>query len=366
MSYLKAKPSTPQGGQGQTRDPPPSLFLHPSREASHISLPGEGTTAAASAAAAANYQQKEKQPQQQQQQQPDPLSPSYVTAATSPTVASDGLGLTRTMTSTSTRTHHHQQYLPPALSPTVPRLQTGDSSRATDRTDALWAEMQATLEDVELSASGGTRVFGPDHDRALSDLRAAQISLAHAWARSEADDAIESGSSSVAGALADQPEVGNLKGKLSDVGLATAAANAGGVAGRSGAPGATGTAATTAGDHTDAGRNSAAGTATRPGSSGGGGGGGGVAAAIVGAGTSMGAGFAGEKLGARLEQETERDILHARRRREANDRYFSRVDQGVRDVVARLEEVAVAMRAVEQETRDVWGDDSSAPASVKT
>ena len=67
----------------------------------------------------------------------------------------------------------------------------------------------------------------------------------------------------------------------------------------------------------------------------------------------------------RLEQETERDIVHARRRREANDRYFGRVDQGVRDVVARLEEVAAAMRAVEHETRDVWGDDASVPASAK-
>ena len=33
--------------------------------------------------------------------------------------------------------------------------------------------MQATLEDVELSATGGTRVFGADHDRALADLRTA-------------------------------------------------------------------------------------------------------------------------------------------------------------------------------------------------
>ena len=249
------------------------------------------------------------------------------------------------------------------LPTTVPRLQTGDSSRATDRTDALWAEMQATLEDVELSATGGTRVFGPDHDRALADLRTAQIALAHAWARSEADDAIESASSSVAGAaagaLAEQPEVGNLRGtKLGDIGIAAATSAA--------APNTSTGAAV--GDFADAGgKSNAAGTATRPGSSGGGGGGAGigVGAAIVGAGTAMGLGFVGETLGARLEQETERDILHARRRREANDRYFGRVDQGVRDVVARLEEVAAAMRAVEHETREVWGDDASVPTSAK-
>lgn len=71
------------------------------------------------------------------------------------------------------------------------QLHRGESTRATDRTDALWAEMQATLEEVELSASGGTRVFGPDHDRKLGELRMAQIALAQAWARSEADEAIE-------------------------------------------------------------------------------------------------------------------------------------------------------------------------------
>ncbi|SPQ20328.1 ba82bcd6-376c-48e5-b6a6-64666b84ae8c, partial [Thermothielavioides terrestris] len=70
-----------------------------------------------------------------------------------------------------------------------------ESTRATDRTDALWAEMQATLEAVELSSSersgGAARVFGPDHERKLEQLRAAQIALAQAWARSEADEAIE-------------------------------------------------------------------------------------------------------------------------------------------------------------------------------
>lgn len=56
------------------------------------------------------------------------------------------------------------------------------------------------------------------------------------------------------------------------------------------------------------------------------------------------------------EDETEHDFLLARRRREANDRYFERVNGGVLDVVARLEEVAAAMRTVEQESRDLWSD----------
>ncbi|KAK5658607.1 hypothetical protein OQA88_2000 [Cercophora sp. LCS_1] len=205
---------------------------------------------------------------------------------------------------------------PPTLNLNLPiQLPRGESTRATDRTDALWAEMQATLEEVELSASGGTRVFGPDHERKLSELRTAQIALAQAWARSEADDAIETvGGHNKSGSTAAEGAEGG--GKSEAV---------------TGTDGAKSTAGTGSG---------------RPGSSG------------------MGAG--GEKLGARLNQETEADILLARKRREANDHYFQRVNQGVLDVVARLEEVATAMRAVEQESKDVWGDGDgdSAPTSV--
>lgn len=60
-----------------------------------------------------------------------------------------------------------------------------------------------------------------------------------------------------------------------------------------------------------------------------------------------------------LDEETERDILLARERREANDRYFNRVNNGVLDVVAKLEEVAQAMRAVERESKDIWSDTGS-------
>lgn len=203
------------------------------------------------------------------------------------------------------------------------QLHRGESTRATDRTDALWAEMQATLEEVELSASGGTRVFGPDHDRKLGELRMAQIALAQAWARSEADEAIETRGS-----------VGDVRGGETgaDGGKADGAA-AGGAGG------------------TDGATKSTAGTGSaRPASSGTGAGG-------------------HERLGAKLEEETEADILLARKRREANDRYFQRVNQGVLDVVAKLEEVAVAMRAVEQESKDIWADESvpsSAHGSAKT
>lgn len=191
----------------------------------------------------------------------------------------------------------------------LPPLQTTarrESTRATDRTDALWAEMQATLEEVELSASGGTRVFGPDHDRKLSELRSAQIALAQAWARSEADEAIET-TAGVASSVLDKAGGPELK-----------------------TDGTEGTA-----------RSTATGS-TRPGS----------------------AGVGVERLGQKLEQETENDIQFARKRREANDRYFQRVNQGVLNVVAKLEDVATAMRDVEQESKDVWGDDS-VPSSAR-
>ncbi len=94
----------------------------------------------------------------------------------------------------------------------------------TDRTDALWAEMQATLEEVELSASGGTRVFGPDHEQRLAELRQAQIALAQAWARSEADEAIgttlstSEGDSRTAKAAAPGTKEGASAGAAADAG----------------------------------------------------------------------------------------------------------------------------------------------------
>lgn len=255
------------------RDPPPSLFLHPSPAASHVSLPGI-------------------------------LAPGAPVPG--PSLSKDrGANL---------------EGGGPGLSPNNgqnPRrfLKSTESTRSADKTDAMWAEMQATLEEVELSASGGTHVFGPEHDRKLGDLRAAQIALAQAWARSE--DTIETDRDDATSAAGN--EIGPFKG-----GLAEAAK-----------PG--------AGDGTDPGKSTVASNSARPESL--------VAAA--------------ERPGARMEEETEVDIIMARKRREANDEYFQRVNNGVLDVVAKLEEVAVAMRAVEQESKDVWNDSEATTASGK-
>jgi hypothetical protein len=63
-------------------------------------------------------------------------------------------------------------------------------AEASSRAEAIWAEMQNTLEEVELSAikGPGMTVFGSEHSRALDELRMAQIELAKAWARSEGEE----------------------------------------------------------------------------------------------------------------------------------------------------------------------------------
>ena len=55
-----------------------------------------------------------------------------------------------------------------------------------------------------------------------------------------------------------------------------------------------------------------------------------------------------------LEDETAQDIKLAGERRAANEAYFKKVDQGVKEVVEKLEKVAEAMRDVEGESRSLW------------
>lgn len=277
--------------KSNSRDPTPAVFQHLSPSYSNASLPGpSGSRGPTSALTSPSLTQLGR-------------------SITNPTPGSGG-GLN----------------IPLSL-PIIPSLRSRESTRATDRTDALWAEMQATLEAVELSADGAggvsgggsatARVFGPDHERKLDELRAAQIALAQAWARSEADEAIETTGVQGGGAREGGAGAGGMSEGRS-VAADTAAA---------------------------AGKSTAGTGSARPGSSGLGVGGG-----------------QGQK-----EEETEVDILLARKRREANDRYFHRVNQGVLDVVAKLEEVAIAMRAVEQESKELWGDDTeSVSGSAKT
>ncbi|MCJ1315119.1 hypothetical protein MMC15_000435 [Xylographa vitiligo] len=229
------------------RPPPPSLFIGPpSHNASNISLPSLHQTNTNLSTTKATSQ------------------------ANAPPLRSRSNRVTDSGPSTA---------LPLGRSSQQQQQQRQNQSEG-DRTDALWAEMQATLAEVELSAARGTHFFGPEHSTALEALRASQIALAQAWARSEANE------------IVDHP-----------------------------------------GENEDA-----DGQGVRP--------------------TSAGDGKE-KKKGAGLEEETEGDILLARKRREANDRYFGRVSSGVLDVVGKLEEVAVAMGKVEKESRELWSESES-------
>lgn len=166
------------------------------------------------------------------------------------------------------------------------------------RADAVWAEMQRTLADVELSAMNSSHVFGQQHAKALEDLRTAQLGLAQAWAKSEADEMVDE-------------EFGRDEGEASAVGTMK-----GGMFGN----------AASGKDNKTHSRN----------------------ASIASNGSR----------GPNLEEETERDIRLARKRREANDRYFKQVNKGVLDVVKKLDDVATAMRRVEKESREIWNESS--------
>lgn len=176
---------------------------------------------------------------------------------------------------------------------------TISSKREDDfRADAVWAEMQRTLADVELSAMNSSHGFGQQHAKALEDLRTAQLGLAQAWAKSEADEMIDE-------------EFGRDEGEAGAVGTMK-----GGMFG-----------------NTASGRDKA--------------------------GHSRNASVASNgSRGPNLEEETERDIRLARKRREANDRYFKQVNKGVLDVVKKLDDVATAMRRVEKESREIWNESS--------
>ena len=135
--------------------------------------------------------------------------------------------------------------------------------------------MQATLSDVEMSAFSSTHVFGSAHSSALDELREAQIELAKAWGRGEADEGV-SGLESKIKTEDGKETVGKKDGDVADG-----------------------------------------------------------------------------------ESDEEEDVLEARRRREANERFFSRVGQGVVDVVTKLDGVAQAMAKVERESREIWNASDS-------
>lgn len=132
-----------------------------------------------------------------------------------------------------------------------------------------------------MSAFSSTHVFGSAHNAALEELREAQIALARAWGRGEAD---EDGGEDGGGLESDGGKAKEDGKKDGDV----------------------------------------------------------------------------ESNG-----DDENDIVEARRRRQANERFFKRVGEGVVDVVGKLDGVSKAMEKVERESREIWrGSDSGESSSV--
>ncbi len=267
MPALSKTTSNPQ------RQPPPSLFLGPpSRDASYVSLPSVLLPGAHASSIGA--------PNIQSHRNPSLRHPSGFNASAR---GSEG----------------KEASAQPSSSPPLGRLPTYDfyrpepaaEQRHADHAEALWAEMQSTLEDVELSATNDTHVFGPEHTKALAELRNAQIALAEAWAKSEMDEAEK----------AMEPKPTAKKASTfpkSDMGKETGS---------------------------DAGRR----------------------------------GSGPDKEETAREGQPEDDGSSAQRQREENDRFFERINRGVEGVMAKLDDVASAMRAVERESRDVWSENAT-------
>lgn len=262
MPALSKTTSNPQ------RQPPPSLFLGPpSRDASYVSLPSVLLPGAHA---------------------------SSIGAPSIPAQRGVSFGQPSGFNASARASEGKESAAQPTYSASPPLGRMLTEQRHADHAEALWAEMQSTLEDVELSATNDTHVFGPDHTKALAELRSAQIALAEAWAKSEMDEAEK----------AAEPKPAAKK-------ASTFPRSDGGSAKEAGMD------------------------ANRRGS---------------------GPDHAGETT---AEGQPEDDVSSAQRQREENDRFFERINRGVKGVMTKLDDVATAMRAVERESRDIWSESAT-------
>ncbi|KAK0864098.1 hypothetical protein LTS02_006188 [Friedmanniomyces endolithicus] len=206
--------------------------------------------------------------------------------------------------------------------PPLPTLRKASEKEA----DARWREMKSTLNEVELTAQSSTHVFGTQHAAALDDLRRAQVALAYAWGRGNEEKAVRAAEDERA-QEASVERFGNADE------IARDRREAGGR--RRGDTGVS--VSTTLSDES-------------------------VLSEVTGGGGSGGGGEAGTGR-SQLEDETAQDIKLASERRAANEAYLKKVEEGVKDVVAKLEVVAEAMRGVEGESRSLWGGTASERSS---
>jgi hypothetical protein len=182
--------------------------------------------------------------------------------------------------------------------------------------DAKWREMQSTLNEVELTAQSSTHVFGESHAKALDDLRQAQIALAKAWGRGN-ENQTTNGDDIVA-----ELNVNKFKG-AEDMAL----------------------------DRERTGRKRADTEAS---------------ASTVLSDESQFSESSVRSGRSQLEDETAQDIKLAGERRAANEAYFKKVDQGVKEVVEKLEKVAEAMRGVESESRSLWSNSDRSTTTTES
>lgn len=199
--------------------------------------------------------------------------------------------------------------------------------------DAQWAELQSTLRDIEASASSGVHVFGPAHAGALDELRRAQVELARAWgpvdfrgkgdADSNGETSGDEGGEGQGQGQGQQKEEGEQNGN-GNGNTSTGAAAGAGTAPRS---------------STDKPPDT---TSTRPKPP-----------------QPQQQPSIGLSPSDPLSASTAADLSAAAARRRANEEYFARVKGGVQEVVSRLEEVSAAMKKVEEQSREIWGEGES-------
>lgn len=212
--------------------------------------------------------------------------------------------------------------------------------RPTAVLDAHWAALQSTLSDIELSASGVSHVFGPNHASALDDLRKAQVELARAWGpRAGPDGTLQDGGLgriSLAGGKSskDDGESSGKQGQGNGAGLTKTDTQAGESNASIAADTKPGTANTSSSNpHNDGRSNKSTPSQDK-------------------------AKDTAHTRGVSVK-EADADLDAAEQRRKESDAYFQKVKEGVADVVRKLDDVSRAMRHVEMESRDIWGDAGS-------
>lgn len=201
---------------------------------------------------------------------------------------------------------------PPNGPPKIQLRKPSDKSLETK-----WREMQDTLDEVELTAQSATHVFSAKHAAALDELRRTQVELAKSWAQSN-DGA---GTPTAVAAAAGKPVLSDAAQKAASNAFATDQRKRGDT---------------------------------------------GASASTQFSGESEVSETTFKSDRSHLGDDATEDIRLANERRIANEAYFKKVDQNVRDVVTKLEAVAAAMRDVEDESRSLWSSSSISSRSLPT